>query len=1141
MRLPRTQFAASLLALSGLLYGTVSQATDLSELPLKSSVYNKPNVIIGFDDSGSMDWEMLLKTNQGSVWFDTNAGTMWNGTGFKNNVGESLYYLFPVANSGGAFDYLPVSGSGDGVPPTVQFAAMRSSEYNPLYYDPSITYHPWAPGYVTGVEKAYPAIDISNAAAGSPVVSGWSTPRNYNGTTKTWSGSSLNLVKDTTVQVRIYKKMAIPAGAVYCTTSSSCTPGTTNNTGASISAGGTGNMRVPYYPATYWVKASCTANEVDCLQTPDGTTLKRKEIRPANYGSAADFQKDIQNFANWYVYYRKRILMMSGAMGRVMEGLTGMRVGVVHFQDLYNDGSDHTPANVVMYDLDSSDPSKNGLRVTGEFYNATPNRSTPTREILDFIGKQYKRTDKDASGKYNIIQYSCQRNNAFITTDGYYNNKGNGYNLSHPSYSSSTWGGSAPYTSIPSKSLADLALAYYTINPRPSSATDGLTEGKVAFGKAGDNQDKNTNLHMNTYALTLNVEGTLWPDRTDAFTSPYPSWPSVLENEANAIDDLWHATVNGRGQIYLATTPEDTAAKIAAGLQDILDQVGSQGGVAVASINLDRSNDTNAYLASYNPAGWYGDLTANPINTTTGVVSATSSWSAAAKLNARDWTTRLIATQVSGVGKAFTSANVGAIVNPDTADYTNQQVVEYLRGNRAGEGSLFRKRTGLMGAAINAEPVIDRDAKVAYLETGEGMLHAFDTDTTGGNVGQELWAFVPQVTLGATGSSPIGSTVERNYSFKTKLDGTPSIGKAGSNKLLVSGMGAAGRGYFALDVTNPRPTSDAGVASMVKWNFTNTAMGYGVGKPLIVDTATNGTVVLVTSGYDNGDAAVANSKKGYMWMLNANTGAVIKTFYVDPESGASIESGLAHVAAYLESNGKARYVYGGDLQGRLWRFDLEDAGTTVAGYKLAMLKDKYGNAQPVTTMPELTQVGDKRVVMVGTGRLLDSGDFGGTVYNSFYAIADGNTLSNARDSLVDRGYTRTANVNQSTVNNSSVSWTSKRGWFIDLPSGEHDNTAPVIAYGAVLFVTNKNGGSNCEQSSYLYMLDVLSGGLAGKSEWLSTLISDTVGASRVVTLRVRNGDIIATTHRDDNTTQSQSTALGKSLDPTRNAWKEIVR
>ena len=36
---------------------------------------------------------------------------------------------------------------------------------------------------------------------------------------------------------------------------------------------------------------------------------------------------------------------------------------------------------------------------------------TPTRQTLKHLGEQYKRLDQ-TNGRYNVVQYACQRNNA---------------------------------------------------------------------------------------------------------------------------------------------------------------------------------------------------------------------------------------------------------------------------------------------------------------------------------------------------------------------------------------------------------------------------------------------------------------------------------------------------------------------------------------------------------------------------------------------------------------------------------------------------------------------------------------------------------------------------------------------------------
>lgn len=71
-----THLAASVLSLGAMLgMAASSHATDIAELPLKASVLAKPNVIFGLDDSGSMDSETMLNTNDGALWWDYNAAT----------------------------------------------------------------------------------------------------------------------------------------------------------------------------------------------------------------------------------------------------------------------------------------------------------------------------------------------------------------------------------------------------------------------------------------------------------------------------------------------------------------------------------------------------------------------------------------------------------------------------------------------------------------------------------------------------------------------------------------------------------------------------------------------------------------------------------------------------------------------------------------------------------------------------------------------------------------------------------------------------------------------------------------------------------------------------------------------------------
>lgn len=273
-------------------------------------------------------------------------------------------------------------------------------------------------------------------------------------------------------------------------------------------------------------------------------------------------------------------------------------------------------------------------------------------------------------------------------------------------------------------------------------------------------------------------------------------------------------------------------------------------------------------------------------------------------------------------------------------------------------------------------------------------------------------------------------------------------------------MGAAGRSYYAIDVGSPRGLTEAQLASKVKWEFpamgdasTQAKVGQTLGLPLVVRLSGGGYSVLVTSGYNN-----TTDGKGRLWMLNPSTGAVIWEF-TTADGSLGAESGLAHVSPFVEADGSVRYVYGGDLLGNVWKFDL--VTKPAAPTKAAVLKDALGNLQPVTAAPELLWYASKCIVLIGTGRLLDISDFGSSRVQSFYAIADGATLANARSALVKQTYVKGAD----TLTSNPARWGTQRGWFIDLPAGEQENTRPVIARGAVAFVTNVAGSSDCSASS----------------------------------------------------------------------------
>jgi len=175
---------------------------------------------------------------------------------------------------------------------------------------------------------------------------------------------------------------------------------------------------------------------------------------------------------------------------------------------------------------------------------------------------------------------------------------------------------------------------------------------------------------------------------------------------------------------------------------------------------------------------------------------------------------------------------------------------------------------------------------------------------------------------------------------------------------------------------------------------------------------------------------------------------------------------------------------------------------------------------------------------VGTGRLLDISDFGSSKVQSFYAIADGAELSNARSGLVSRTYSRGSSPE---LTGAVLDWSTQRGWYFDLPAGEQSNTNPTVAYGAVGFTTNLNGGNDCNQSAYMYLVDIGTGLKSEQTDFVSALISDNANASRLNTLRVVSGRLVGTSHTSINTVFRKDLGNMVPIRATKNVWKEIRR
>ena len=469
------------------------------------------------------------------------------------------------------------------------------------------------------------------------------------------------------------------------------------------------------------------------------------------------------------------------------------------------------------------------------------------------------------------------------------------------------------------------------------------------------------------------------------------------------------------------------------------------------------------------------------------------------------------------------------IVNCASAiNATGNNLVNYLRGETGYDqrsttlnNRVFRKRQATLGDLIHSTPTFYAGPELDYVDPGyqtyknaaaqvnrpktvfvganDGMLHAFNADDM-----EELWAYVPTMVI-----PNMWKLADSNYSAKHSyyVDGdivvadicTNSCGSASATwkTILVAGLAGGGRGYFALDVTVPS-------APILLWEFDpknpglkgDPNLGYSYGNPIVTKrNIDNKWIVAFSSGYNNipdnsafyalpstnfkpNNPAIYTSGNGggYLYVLDAFTGDRLDAIPTLNTSSANVgdtttPSGLGRISANIndgELNNVTTYIYGGDLLGNLWRFNLD----TSQALNFAQLV-VGATAQPITTAPEIASVDNKDVIYVGTGKYLELADLTNPNQQTIYAIKDDNataTLVNPRASLVAQTIIpdpTDANSRMSGPANAATPFQGNRGWYVDLPdSRERLNIDPKIELGTLLMPTTVPEESACQPAGY---------------------------------------------------------------------------
>jgi type IV pilus assembly protein PilY1 len=536
--------------------------------------------------------------------------------------------------------------------------------------------------------------------------------------------------------------------------------------------------------------------------------------------------------------------------------------------------------------------------------------------------------------------------------------------------------------------------------------------------------------------------------------------------------------------------PATSTAALVADLAAILSNVASQNTSSSSSAANSTSLTANSelYQATFNPGSatsdaWIGDLDEYSVNASA-VISSSWTWSAQAQLDAQGtnryiatWDPKhLVGTTVTPAAVGFDWSNLSATLQGDLqpSDTYGSLRVNWIRGDHTEEqsnGGPFRTREHVLGDIVDSSPAyvgapsdyfadasyqafVTANASrtpMLYVGANDGMLHGFNANT-----GNEAMAFIPNGVFANLYQLTSPYYLYNHHFF---VDGSPYVDDALLSDgywhtLLVGGENAGGTTIYAVDVTTPSNfTSDTAVASAVKWEFSDPAMGYSYSAPIIVRSnavtvtdhnggnpiQSNGFAVLFGNGYNS------PSGQPIFYAVDASTGNELIKINLCTATGvpasacsSSAANGLSTITA-ANSSGLVGVpqdmAYAGDLQGNLWGINMSNSNPAKWTVELLFqARDSSGNDQPITSAPAVTpnpnfpsangQSYLGLMVYFGTGMFLQTSDLSSTKTQSFYGVWDNSSDLSNYTTQPTMPYTR-ANLQAQTI--SLGSYTSSTG------------------------------------------------------------------------------------------------------------------
>lgn len=594
-------------------------------------------------------------------------------------------------------------------------------------------------------------------------------------------------------------------------------------------------------------------------------------------------------------------------------------------------------------------------------------------------------------------------------------------------------------------------------------------------------------------------------------------------------------------------------------LRDQLEQIvaSSNAAPAVSASTLDDGDFK--YEANFDATVKKGSVYAKQLNQF-GKFNTVPTWDAGEKLKQLPVASRQIITNDdaqngisfvwSSLNTTYTTALKGT--NSASLDARALALIDYVRGstvNEAPSGQKFQARSvsNLLGTIVNSSPWIEsrpsaffndtlfasgapsyashrrtylNREKLLWIGSNDGLLHAFKAVTGDPVISYLPRPLVPSMEALVSPSTGVQTAGMDGSPFSGEVLVTPSTGPSTWSTYLFSSLGRGGRGIFALDVTKPADLVQSNAANIFKWQFTSADdadLGYVIGDPRLSQFSGQASQIVRLNGagaakgrfailVPNGLGSASGRAKLIILLVDGpGTDKVwaLNTHYYELDTVADTGNGMMGVD-WIDTNadGIADFVYGTDVKGNVWKFNISDTNPANWGsaFKTGSVnipfysaRNSAGTILPITTAPGLGFPPEGGVMVTfGTGKsLVASGDFPNTTYaNRMYGVYDRSgttatfTLPTGTSTLVMRPWVANAS-GTSTVSllpsEIKIDLATKNGWYFNFPApSEMMLSSPDVKPQYMLFTAVKAADTTANQCFYtppgqLYTIDPLTG------------------------------------------------------------------